>query len=433
MTEAQLREAHAALAAEVKALRATLAEHDELSVRMEQMREANQHLVLASISADDRRDEAEATNRRQNEFLAMLAHELRNPLAPISMAGTLLGGVPDASPQLKNLQRVISRQVEQMARLLDDLLDAARISSGKITLTREPVLLSDLVERAVETVAPRIAERRQTLTVNIPASQIVIDGNRVRLTQVFSNLLANASKYTDDGGAIVLSAEAQDGVVTVTLEDNGIGMAPEVLPHIFDLFTQGPRSLARSEGGLGVGLNVVRNIVQLHGGDVRAASAGLGRGSQFCVVLPTSRREAPPQDARSAHPERTTRCRVLLVEDNVDACSTLHSFLEGGGHSVHSVHTGADGLEQALHGDFDVIVCDIGLPGLDGYALMRNLKSAMTGARPFAVALSGYGQPEDRQMGMAAGFDEFLVKPVDALALLALIEGACATRSAAPD
>lgn len=421
-TEAQLRTLVDSLTVEVGALRKDLALHADLSERLAQLREANENLVLASISADDRRDEAEQANRRQNEFLAMLAHELRNPLAPISMAATLLERIPEPTPQLAHLQRVISRQVEQMARLLDDLLDAARISSGKITLTREPVLLSDVIERAVESVAPRIAERGQKLAVELPFVPVVLDGNRVRLTQVFSNLLANASKYTQDGGEIVLAGQHGDGAVRVTVADNGTGMAPDVLPHIFDLFTQGPRSLARSEGGLGVGLNVVRNVVHLHGGEVSATSAGPGNGSAFTVVLPVAGGIGAPKLPAPDDALRSSSCRVLLVEDNIDACATLEAFLCGYGHDVRSVHNGMEGLELAMRGQFDVLICDIGLPGLDGFALMRNLRQVHSGGvQPFAIALSGYCQPEDRQMALDAGFDEFMIKPVDATALLALV------------
>ncbi|MFD2367988.1 ATP-binding protein [Pseudoduganella sp. GCM10020061] len=430
MPVAQLRATVAALTSEVSALREQLALQSELSQRVAQLREANEHLVLASISADNRRDEAEEANRRQNEFLAMLAHELRNPLAPISMAATLLERTPNLPPQLGSLQRVISRQVEQMARLLDDLLDAARISSGKITLTLEPVVLSDLIERAVETIAPRIAERGQKLILAVPPDPVVLDGNRVRLTQVFSNLLANASKYTQDGGEIVVSAHVEGERVCVCLKDNGTGMAADVLPHIFDLFTQGPRSLARSEGGLGVGLNVVRNVVHMHGGEVSAASPGPGQGSEFTVVLPLARGAVEVAEAAPVEEKPWRCCRVLLVEDNVDACVTLDAFLSSHGHQVRMVHDGAEGLKLALDGDYDLLICDIGLPGLDGYALIRQLREQRGAGQPYAIALSGYCQPEDREKALEAGFDAFLVKPVDSAVLVEMLTAG--TRMAAP-
>jgi two-component system, sensor histidine kinase len=406
---------------------------DLLQARSEnaQLREANAHLVMATVNAQSLQDEAEAANRRQNEFLAMLAHELRNPLAPISMAAAMLERMPQATPELATLHSVISRQVEHMARLLDDLLDAARISSGKITLAIAPLALSEVVERALETVQPRIAERRQQLTVTIGDPDMLLDGDKVRLTQVLSNLLGNASKYTQDGGTIVLRAERSggEGTVRLSVSDNGTGIGPDVLPHIFDLFTQGPRSLARSEGGLGVGLNVVRNLVQMHGGSVHAHSDGVGQGSRFTLELPVS--ASAPAQASQPPPLATGRCiacNVLLIEDNVDVCDTLRSFLMLDSHEVTAAYDGPSGLALAQTGGFDVLICDIGLPGLDGLEVIRRLRAheqeetpGTTGTPVFAVALSGYGQAEDRARALAAGFDEYLVKPVRPDALLALI------------
>jgi signal transduction histidine kinase/ActR/RegA family two-component response regulator len=382
------------------------------------LREANSHLVQATVNAQTLQDEAEATNRRQNEFLAMLAHELRNPLAPISMAAAMLERMPDMAPELVALRSVISRQTEHMARLLDDLLDAARISSGRITLDVAPVTLADVIERAVETVQPRVAERGQRLEVRVTAPELTLNGDRVRLTQVFSNLLANASKYTQDGGVITLEAGAGAAGVQVAVGDNGTGIAADVLPHIFDLFTQGPRSLARSEGGLGVGLNVVRNLVHMHGGTVNGYSAGPGLGSRFTVELPAGgpMPAAPEQAAATAH----EACRVLLIEDNVDVCDTLKGFLMLDAHDVTAAYDGIAGLAMAQEGGFDVLICDIGLPGLDGLEVIRRLRDG--GERIFAVALSGYSQAQDRANALAAGFDAYLVKPVRPDSLLELID-----------
>ena len=393
------------------------------------LREANEHLVLATFNAEHLREDAEAANRRQNEFLAMLAHELRNPLSPISMAASLLGNVPNASPQLAHLARVIGRQVNHMARLLDDLLDAARISSGKITLSVQPLPLAELLQHAVETIQPRIQERHQHLMLDLGpgAEAAVVDGDRVRLTQVFTNLIGNASKYTGDGGLLRVTATAEADEVLVTVEDNGIGMAPEVIPHIFDLFTQGPRSLARSEGGLGVGLNVVRNLLAMHGATVSADSAGLGQGSRFTVRLRRSSQAAGQQAPAAAAPVRRSMLNILLVEDNVDACDTLAGFLASEGHQVRCAYDGHAGLAAALGGAWDVIICDVGLPGMDGLDLMRAVRAAQGGKAPFAVALSGYGQDDDRTRGLAAGFDRYLVKPVAAASLrevIAELEGA---------
>ena len=384
------------------------------------LREANEHLVLATVDAQYQREDAEAVNRRQNEFLAMLAHELRNPLSPLAMAASLLERDAGAAPQQLRLARVIGRQVDHMARLLDDLLDAARISSGKIQLAVEALALADVLRHAVETVQPRIAERGQALDVELPASTVAVEGDKVRLAQVFTNLLGNASKYTGDGGRLRLAAQAGPDEIVVTLSDNGTGIAPEVLPYIFDLFTQGPRSLARSEGGLGVGLNVVRNLVGMHRGTVEAHSDGPGCGSRFTVRLP--RCAGVPAAPVRPEPAMATPCRrILLVEDNADACATLADILLTEGHDVVCEADGRAGLARALAEPWDVIVCDIGLPELDGLKLMHALRAQQDGARPYAIALTGYGQPDDEARGLAAGFDRYLVKPVGAAALLAVV------------
>ena len=380
------------------------------------LREANEHLVLAAVEAQTSRDDAEDTNRRQNEFLAMLAHELRNPLVPISVSASLLERAP-AAGGFGHLTGVIQRQVGHMARLLDDLLDAARLSSGKITLAIQPLLLSEVLDQAIETVQPRIRERGQQLDIKLAPGHIVVDGDGVRLTQVFTNLLGNASKYTQDGGRIQVRVECDDGI-TVSISDNGCGMAEETMHSAFDLFTQGPRSLARSEGGLGVGLNVVRNLVYMHGGSVACTSAGSGQGSTFTVRLPLSRAASAPAAAAPASPGKDGARRILIVEDNIDACDVLRMLLEFEGHQVDVANDGHAGLALALGGGFDAIVCDIGLPGIDGYVLMERLRAAPHTQRPLTVALSGYGQPSDRERAMAAGFDRYLVKPVAPNALI---------------
>jgi signal transduction histidine kinase/ActR/RegA family two-component response regulator len=415
-----------ALEDEVEHLRAVALEKRRLEDIVAQLREANEHLVLAAVQAQHLQEDAEAANRRQNEFLAMLAHELRNPLSPIGMAASLLDRTPNATPQLHKLSRVIGRQVDHMAKLLDDLLDAARVSSGKFTLSTEPLVLADVLQQAVETTQPSVQERRQRLQVELPPESVVVEGDQVRLTQVFTNLLANASKYTPDGGTLRLTARADDGEVTVGIEDNGNGIAPEIIPFIFDLFTQGPRALARSEGGLGVGLNVVRNLVNMHAGTVTAESRGAGQGSYFTVHLPRSGQRSvdrgPSQVAVTGG-----RKRVLVVEDNPDTCATLAACLREEGHEVITALDGRSGLAAALERPYDVIVCDIGLPGLDGLGLIRAVRAAVGGAdgsRPLAIAMTGYGQPEDVARGLEAGFDHYLVKPVGLEALLPLIGGA---------
>lgn len=411
----------AALELEAAQLRGDLAASLALTASL---REANEHLVLAAVDAQTSRDDAEETNRRQNEFLAMLAHELRNPLVPISVSASLLERAPLSTATLERLTGVIQRQVGHMARLLDDLLDAARLSSGKITLTVEPLRLAELIEHAADTVMPRVRERGQELAIEPVADVLAVEGDRVRLTQVFTNLLSNASKYTQDGGRIKVSAQAlPDGGVAVTIDDNGSGMSDETIGRAFDLFTQGPRTLARSEGGLGVGLNVVRNLVTMHGGVVGAASPGLGQGSTFTVRLPLASGAAPGAAADVSAPVASAARRVLIVEDNADASDVLRMLLEVEGHQVDIAGDGHAGLALALEGRFDAIVCDIGLPGLDGLELMTRLRAAQLDARPLTIALSGYGQPQDRERALAAGFDRYLVKPVAPGVLIELLAG----------
>jgi signal transduction histidine kinase/ActR/RegA family two-component response regulator len=416
----ELKSINAALLAENAALRVAALEARTLRDTIEHMREANQNLVVAAIGAQSLRDDAEATNLRQNEFLAMLAHELRNPLAPISMAATMLARMPAPGGEVLNLQAVIERQVKHLSRLLDDLLDAARISSGKIALQLEVLSLQDLLERSLQTVKVRLDERGQQLECHFAGEPLLVNGDATRLEQVFANVLVNAAKFTPDGGHIVLMASREGDTAVVTVADDGMGISAEVLPHIFALFTQGPRSLARAEAGLGVGLNVVRNVVELHGGTVDAASRGLGLGSAFTVKLPLSHQpvNAPPT---MAHAGFIKRLRILLVEDNRDASDTLALLLRHEGHDVVAAYDGVTGLARARVNDFDVLICDIGLPGMDGLQLIRALRGTIGIHIPFAVAVSGYGQEEDRVRALSAGFAQYLVKPIPVDTLLDLL------------
>jgi len=406
----------ATLESEVAVLREEARRKRELEALVEQLREANGNLVMAAVNAQSSRDDAEETNRRQNEFLAMLAHELRNPLVPISMSASLLDRGAGTGHQGR-LSQVIQRQVEHMARLLDDLLDAARLSLGKITLNVQPLDLNVVIDQAVETVQPRIRERAQHLEVRAPSAPVAVDGDPVRLIQVFTNLLSNASKYTQDGGTIRLAVDCGDEAV-VTVADNGSGMAPETIVHVFELFTQGPRTLARSEGGLGVGLNVVRNLVGMHGGSVGASSPGIGAGSVFTVRLPLAQGGAPAAPEALAPRTGSAGQRILVVEDNGDACEVLRMLLELEGHLVDVAADGHAGLAMAQASSYDAIVCDIGLPGIDGYELIARLREGSPGPAPLAVALSGYGHASDRERAIAAGFDRYLVKPVGPAELL---------------
>lgn len=425
LTQPEQRAAELAqLADQASRLQAVEAERDALLAQNLLLCGANENLVLATLAAQALRDEAKAANQRQNEFLAMLAHELRNPLAPISMASSMLSRMPSPSTQLLSVQKIIERQVTHLSRLLDDLLDAARINSGKITLVRGPILLADQLRSATETVQLRMAERGQQLQFHVPSEDIMLYGDSVRLAQVFSNLLVNASKFTQDGGTIVLSAWVADDKIMISVADNGEGISPEVIPNIFSLFTQGPRSLARSEGGLGVGLNVVRNVVEMHGGTIEASSPGLGCGSVFTLVLPLLAAVAAPAAATHHDAQARLKHRILLVEDNRDASEMLSMFLQSAGHTVVTAFDGPTGLATAYAQHFDVLVCDIGLPGLDGYSLIRTLTDTVGTTAPYAIAVSGYGQVEDRARAIAAGFAQYLVKPIDVNALLSMIESA---------
>lgn len=420
----------AQLAEALARLQSVEAERDALSVQNRLLCGANEKLVLATFAAQTLRDEAKAANQRQNEFLAMLAHELRNPLAPISMASTILSRMPSPSPQLLDVQKIIERQVTHLSRLLDDLLDAARINSGKIALARAPIPLADQLRSAADTVQLRMAERNQRLRFYVPAENIMLDGDAVRLGQVFSNLLVNASKFTQDGGTIELSAWVVDDKVMITVADNGEGISAEVIPNIFSLFTQGPRSLARSNGGLGIGLNVVKNVIEMHGGTVEASSPGLGLGSVFTLTMPVLAAVAAPAVATEPVAPVQLGRRILLIEDNCDASEMLTMFLRSAGHSVVTAFDGVTGLAIAIAEHFDVLVCDIGLPGLDGYGVIRALTGTAGKKVPFPIAMSGYGQAEDRVRALAAGFAQYFVKPVDVNALLGLIESAPARRLA---
>ena len=383
---------------------------DEL---VRKLREANENLVVTSLRAQDLQDQAEAAVQRQTEFLSMLAHELRNPLAPISMAADLLGKISSAHPQLPRIQQIISRQVSHMKHLLDDLLDASRVSSGKITLKKSQLLLADMVQSAAEISQPVLNSHNQELMIDLPQQPVVIDGDATRLSQVFSNLLINASKYSPPGKSISVSARhSADGKVAVSIKDQGVGIEPEVQSYIFDLFTQAPRTLDRSEGGLGIGLSMVRTLVELHGGSVQVHSDGLGHGSEFTVVLPLVAKPDLLEADRAVPALPARSCRILIIEDNVDANETLNFCLSFEGHKVVSAFDGPTGLAMAKKGNFDVVMCDIGLPGMDGYEVLRQLKPSDVQPVPYCIAMTGYDSLDHRDHAKNAGFDSYLVKPV---------------------
>ena len=361
-------------------------------------------------------------HRRKDEFLAMLSHELRNPLAPLTSAAELLGRQENQNPVHRQACQVIERQVGQMKHLIDDLLEVSRITSGNVRLRKEPVCVADVVERVLETTQPLIFKRRHQLTVSLPPHPVWLDADATRLEQVLVNLLNNAAKYTDEGGHLWLNV-VQEGdagstaggtVAVIKVRDNGMGIAAELLPHVFDLFTQAERAIDRSQGGMGIGLSLVRQLVELHAGTVEAHSTP-GQGSEFVVRLPVRQDAAPPLSlppsvASSAQPAGR-RCRVLAVDDSVDAVEFLARLLRLSGHEVEVAYDGTSAVQAALAMRPDVVLLDIGLPGLTGYEVARQLRQEPALKNTVLVALTGYGRELDRKRSRNAGFSYHLIKP----------------------
>ena len=363
------------------------------------------------------REQAEALadlHRRKDEFLAMLSHELRNPLAPISNAVHLLRLQQNEDPLQQQARTIIERQVGQLKHLVDDLLEVSRITTGRVQLRQERIVLSGIVERAVETAQPLIVQHRHELDVSLPPEPIWLHADAARLEQVVVNLLTNAAKYTDEGGRIGLTVEREGDTAVLRVRDTGVGIAPELLPRIFDLFTQAERSLDRSQGGLGIGLCLVQQLVALHGGTVEAHSI-LGQGSEFVVRLPVMLTSIPPSPSTLIEPARPRGkyCRVLVVDDNVDAAQTVAMLLKMSGHGVQMAHDGPGALEVALAWHPDLVLLDIGLPGLNGFQVAERIRQEPTLKTIVLVALTGYGLEADRQRSREAGFDHHLVKPAD--------------------
>lgn len=353
-------------------------------------------------------------DRRKDEFLAMLSHELRNPLAAIGYALPLLrpgAAHDDADAAFETAER----QVRHLARLVDDLLDVSRITTGKIELRREPVDVVAAAARVVEALSAAAEARGHRLSAELPDRPAWVDADVTRLEQVVSNLLNNAVKYTPDGGRIQLIVETEDDEVLIRVRDGGIGISPEMLPKVFDLFAQVDGSLDRSQGGLGIGLTLVRSLVELHGGVVTAASEGVGRGCEFAVRLPLLPATVTPQTPQVSGPgpPRTRSLRILIVEDQVATATLLAKLLERGGHEVWMAQNGPDALAAASVHRPDLILLDIGLPGMDGYQVAARLREIPDFERTHLVALTGYGQEEDRRRSLNAGFDRHLIKPID--------------------
>jgi signal transduction histidine kinase len=365
------------------------------------------------------------SNRRKDEFLAMLAHELRNPLAPISAAAELMGMARLDEARAKRTSAVIRRQVTHMAGLLDDLLDVSRVTRGLITLEQTPQDLKNVVANAVEQVLPLIESQAHRLRIELPAEAVSVLGDQKRLVQVLTNLLNNAAKYTPPGGEISLSVQADGTTVCVHVKDTGIGICPDMQERVFELFEQGERTVDRTQGGLGLGLALVKSLAELHGGSVKCRSDGLGKGTCFTVCLPQL--AGRPGDASSAfdpatiEPVRAFK-RILVVDDNVDAAEMLRLLLEAAGHEVLVENDATRGLESARLHTPDVGLLDIGLPDMDGGELARRLRASVSTAGMKLIAVTGYGQEPDRRNAIDAGFDHHMAKPVNLAALMALID-----------
>ena len=405
----------------------------DISLTVSPIRDSSGTVVGASKVARDitERKQAELAlrdvDRRKDEFLAILAHELRNPLAPIRNSLHILRLTSQHDPVGERVGDMMDRQVSHMVRLVDDLLEVSRITSGKIALRKERVDLAAVVKNSVETSRPLIEAVEHHLMLAFPAEPLIVDGDPIRLAQVFANLLNNSAKYTDAGGEIRITAHSEDGWAVVSVRDTGAGIPREMLPSVFELFTQIDRHADRAQGGLGIGLTLVKSLVEMHGGTVQANSAGLGKGSEFVVRLPlvpdrhTADFSAAPEISSSLLKPR----RVLVVDDNRDAAESMGILLKLLGADVHVAYGGAEALEALPAYRPDVVILDIGMPGMDGYEVARRIRQQPEFQKVTLIALTGWGQDEDRRRSHTAGFDYHLIKPadIDALqALLALVE-----------
>ena len=372
-------------------------------------------------------------DRKKDDFIATLAHELRNPLAPMRNAVALLRRDDLSAAQAATCRDVVDRQVAQMAHLLDDLLDVSRMSRGRFELRRSPLEMSAVIAQAVEIAQPLIDDAGHAFAVRLPEAALHVEGDLTRLAQVFSNLLLNAAKYTPAGGLLAISAQAAGSEVVVSVTDNGIGIDAGHLPHVFEMFGQLESALDRSRGGLGIGLSLARRLVEMHGGSIAAASPGAGLGSEFVVRLPLCRPATTtrPGDRRAESP--AGRCRVLVADDLRDSADTLGLLLESMGHVVHIAYDGAEALRLAETFRPDIVLLDLGMPKLNGFDACRQIRAQPWGSRMVLAAQTGWGQAQDRQRTREAGFDAHIVKPIDADALEALLRSVGGrSRGAAP-
>ncbi len=379
--------------------------------------------VIMDISHRKRgENELKQSNRRKDEFLAMLGHELRNPLAAIRTAAEIMGRLDLTDPQLDKARGIIERQVEHLTRLVDDLLDVSRITQGKITLQNETLELSPILLHAVETTRSLIDARAQSLVIDLPSQPVYVHGDAVRLAQVFGNVLNNAAKYTPERGSITISVGLDIRRVQIRVRDNGVGIAPELLPHVFDLFTQAERAEDRAHGGLGIGLTLVRRLVELQDGNVSAISDGQGKGSEFCIEL--RRAEQPDALVPASTSDRVASNgprKILVVDDNVDSAESVAMVLELDGHELRIAHDGEMALAIAKSFQPNIVLLDIGLPGLNGYQVAERLRASCDIQPAILIAVTGYGQTRDQLRAKESGFDYHLIKPVDLEVLETLI------------
>ncbi|HSY07259.1 MAG TPA: response regulator [Steroidobacteraceae bacterium] len=383
------------------------------NAELEQANQALQSEIMVRARAESALKEAD---RNKDEFLAILAHELRNPLAPINNAVEIMRRRPLEDPQLTWARDIVARQLGHLARLVDDLLDVSRITRGAITLAREPVQVATVVTRAIETVQPLITRQSHELLIDVPDPALEVEGDLTRLTQALSNLLNNAAKYTEAGGRINVSvvpvAEEQ---VEIRVKDSGLGISPELLPRLFNLFTQADATTHRADGGLGIGLALVRKLVEMHGGSVAAYSQGANSGSEFVMRLPLMMRRTQRRSAVStaAQEGRVTSRRILVADDNADSLESLAALLRCDGHEVYTACDGEQALEQATKHRPEIALLDLGMPKLDGVQVGRKIRAEPWGRDMTLIALTGWGQDSDRKRTQAAGFDAHLVKPLD--------------------
>ena len=384
------------------------------------VRRADEHARQAQAAAQALRE----NDRRKDEFLAMLAHELRNPLTPIRNVAHILGRAPPDPVTIKRASEMLERQASHLTHLVDDLLDVARITHRRVELHCQVVSLEDVVAIALETVQPTLDARRQIVTITVTTPHVHVDGDVVRLCQVVSNLLTNASKYSAEGQRIYINVGSDAAHAALSVRDEGQGIDAQLMPRLFDLFMQGDRSLDRAQGGLGIGLTIVKHLVEMHGGDVEASSAGLGKGSEFRIRLPRATAYLSGRPVETLPPEKhVRRRRVLVVEDNVDAAESMRDLLLLDDHEVVVVHSGTQAMARLDTFPAEVVLLDVGLPRMDGYMVAHAIRARFPAGspRPRLVALTGYGTDEDRLAAIRSGFDHHLTKPVEPSELLRLV------------